>query len=250
MQTLDKQELELNYQKEDSYWWFVGRRRLVISMIEKYAGKQENCKLLDAGCGTGVVMVDIGRFGEPTGVDVSKEALDFCRKRGLHNLVEAKVESLPFSDETFDVVTILGVLYSKWVLDEVKVCQELYRVMKKGGLLVIDEGAFKILTSRHNQRVGTIRRYRKNQIKAIMETAGFKVIKLSYWNMFLFPLFLFAKLLDNLSSSSTTGLANMEMPLPGFVNKILQRVLLLEIKILKFLNLPFGASLIAVGVKE
>jgi ubiquinone/menaquinone biosynthesis C-methylase UbiE len=249
MSTLDQQELELNYKKENSYWWFVGRRRLVIGMAERYLNKQKNCKLLDVGCGTGIVLKDLIRFGEPTGVDISEEALSFSRTRGIKNLVQADIVKLPFEDGTFDAVTILGVLYSKWVSNEVAVFRELYRVMKRGGIIVSDEGAFKILTSRHNKRVGSIRRYRKYEIKKMMEEAGFKIVKISYWNMFLFPLFLAAKILDVFVPATERGVSNMEFPLPGLVNKLFIQILRFESRLIKYFNLPFGTSVMTVGVK-
>ncbi len=88
---MDAVYLKQMYELEDSYWWFVARRRLVRSLIGRYAGSSP-LKILDAGAGTGALMSSLADLGEVWGCDVSPEALAFCRQRGLENLVPCSVE--------------------------------------------------------------------------------------------------------------------------------------------------------------
>ncbi len=247
---MDKNELESNYKNEDFYWWFMGRRKIISTLVKHYLVAGKNYKFLDAGCGTGIILKDLSSFGQTVGIDVSVEALNLCKKRGINNLVQGDISlSLPFKDGSFDYVVILGVLYSKSIRNEANVLGELFRVTKLGGLIVLSEGAFKILMSRHNERVGAVRRYYKDEMKAMVERAGFKILKISYWNMLLFPLFLLAKVFDAFMPSHSRGLADMELPLPGFINSIFSFILYLEASMLKFTNLPFGTSIVTVGIK-
>ena len=49
MRKRDFQEL---YNLEETYWWFVGRRKLVRQLVQRYVHDPE-APVLDAGCGTG-----------------------------------------------------------------------------------------------------------------------------------------------------------------------------------------------------
>jgi hypothetical protein len=87
-------------------------------------------------------------------------------------------------------------------------------------------------------------------MKDMVKQAGFRILKCSYWNMFIFPLFLAAKIFDKFISASHRGLANMELPIPAFINLFFIRLLDLEIFLLNYIKLPFGTSIITVGIKE
>src|ERR1700675_1026075 len=99
------------YEVEGKHWWFAGRRRIIAEFVERVC--PDICKLrptiLDVGCGTGANLQMLSQFGSAEGVDVSTEALDFCRARGLEDVKQGAAESLPFADASFDLVTGLDV---------------------------------------------------------------------------------------------------------------------------------------------
>src|SRR5437868_6877863 len=86
---------------EGSHWWFVGRRAILESflsdIVERYesrlqatrgdgpakAGTQSALRILDVGCGTGANLEMLSQYGDAEGVDVSDDALEFCRRKGL-----------------------------------------------------------------------------------------------------------------------------------------------------------------------
>ena len=70
---------------EDKHWWFVGRRAILESFMRSIVEKitVENPKILDVGCGTGANLEMLKQFGESEGVDVSDDALEFCRLKNL-----------------------------------------------------------------------------------------------------------------------------------------------------------------------
>src|SRR6476660_7197580 len=93
---------------EGSHWWFVGRRKILESFLEPIVEKlRENTadlRILDVGCGTGANIEMLSQYGEAEGVDVSDDALEFCRKKGL-KVQKGLAESLPYADESFDLTT-------------------------------------------------------------------------------------------------------------------------------------------------
>src|SRR5439155_5559578 len=108
---------------EGSHWWFVGRRAILESFLlgivkrlesrlqaanapegPAKAGTQNPLRILDVGCGTGANLEMLGQFGKAEGVDVSDDALAFCKQKGLR-AQKGLAEKLPFADETFDLTT-------------------------------------------------------------------------------------------------------------------------------------------------
>jgi hypothetical protein len=98
--------------------------------------------------------------------------------------------------------------------------------------------------------VGAVRRYTKRKIKMLLRESGFSVKRMSYWNMFLFPLFLTAALIDRMIDDSSRGLSKMDKEINPLMNKMLTVLLHLESWMMRFIDLPLGASIVAVGYKE
>ena len=89
--------------------------------------------ILDAGVGLGALLrnfPDHARYG----VDVSQQYLERIADRGI-GLALAKLENLPYKDETFDVVISTDVL--EHVIDFHAASREIVRVLKPGGHLVM-----------------------------------------------------------------------------------------------------------------
>lgn len=104
-------------------------------------GKHRNQTVLEIGLGLGADHQKWAAAGAILyGVDLTKRAVEHTRRRfellGLHsNLQTADVEHLPFSDDFFDVVYSWGVLMC--TPDTPKAVQEVYRVLKPGGIAKI-----------------------------------------------------------------------------------------------------------------
>ncbi|KAF7713574.1 Methyltransferase domain-containing protein [Penicillium ucsense] len=102
--------------------------------------------ILDVGCGPGSITVDLARRvpqGQVVGVDYVSDPLDGARSlassRGLTNVKfdVADIHSLPFSDDTFDVVHAHQVL--QHIADPVLAFREMRRVVKPGGIVAVQE---------------------------------------------------------------------------------------------------------------
>jgi SAM-dependent methyltransferase len=95
---------------------------------------KDNCKILDAGCGNGNYIIDENRkkISWAVGIDAAEESTskNIC----LDEKHIGDLTSLPFENESFDVVVSL------WVLEHLefpaKVFGEIYRVLKHGGLFM------------------------------------------------------------------------------------------------------------------
>ncbi len=118
--------------------------------------KRPKGRMLDAGCGAGHVIVEAFEKGwEAKGFDFSpamvKLAHEFLREHKLdpalvHQSSIADLSAYP--DEHFDAVTILGVSQYIPVEDDAKAWSEVRRVLKPGGIVIIDwvNALFDLLT--------------------------------------------------------------------------------------------------------
>ncbi|GAB6145784.1 hypothetical protein JCM12294_32230 [Desulfocicer niacini] len=94
-------------------------------------------KILDIGCATGTFLnVAKIRGWEVTGIDVSEWACNYLKQNGFQNIFCTDIENVDFKDDYFDVININHTL--EHVLDPIKTLKCINRVLKPGGLLLIE----------------------------------------------------------------------------------------------------------------
>lgn len=228
------------YQLEDQYWWFVARRRTALKLM------RERCKpaprILDLGCGTGAVLDELNQVGEAWGLDLSPHALGYCAQRGLQRLVMADAERVPFRDESFDAVVALDAL--EHVPDHESALAEVRRVLRPGGLFVLNVPAFRWLWGPHDVALMHQRRYRRHEVKRLLEDHGFEIEVLSYGVFLLFPVVMAIRALNKLDRRP----AQVTLPrVSPAVNRLLVRLQEFEARWMDRGSLPWGSSVVAVA---
>ena len=243
---MDPREYRIMAEVEDTHWWFLGLRALTFQSVCRYC--PDGGMLLDAGCGTGGLLRYLRRRA-PTfracGMDLSPDAIRYLRSAAPLPVARASVEGLPFRDGSFDVVTSLDVLYIEGV-DDRRALREFFRVLKPGGLLVLNLPAFEFMRSSHDRAIHTRRRYRRPEVVGLFQEAGFTVLKATYWNALLFPVICLVRL----ARSRGTGEVSDVQKTPGLLNALLLRLLAMENRWVARSSFPFGSSVFCVGRKE
>ena len=121
------------------------------------------------------------------GVDLSEDALRFCRSRGVQ-AARASVLALPFGAGAFDLVTSFDVLYHRWVDRRPRRRGASWRgCSRPGGLLLVRVPALKMLWGAHDDAVLSRHRYTRGEVAALLRGAGLDVLELTYANTLLFP---------------------------------------------------------------
>jgi SAM-dependent methyltransferase len=231
------------YAIEDRHWWFVARKAIVLGLLERYVPAGPPRVVLDAGCGTGGLLNDLQRYGQVVAADFSAEAVKFCKLRG-YTICQCSVLQTPFRADSFD--GIVGLDLIEHLDEDVVALQELYRICKAGGYLCVTVPAFQFLWSAHDALNQHKRRYTKPQLEGRLRAAGFQVLRCSYFNSFLFPLILVGRLLGR-GGGEEPG---PEWHIPGrALNAGLARIFAGELPLLRGLNLPVGASILAIAQK-
>ena len=250
-QTLSKEMQQHTYaimnRVEDSHWWYVGRRAILESFLERISAalrtQDSGLKILDVGCGTGGNLEMLEKFGAAEGVDVSDDALEFCQSKGL-TVHKGLAEELPFADESFDVVTALDVV--EHLDDDVAGLTEMHRVTKTGGKTLIFVPAFMWLWGVQDDVSNHRIRYTKKQIVERLEKAGFEVERATYANITFFAPILGGRTLMRITGIKPESENNVNVSaLNGFFGKIFGS----EKLWLKKFDIPFGVSIVVVAKK-
>lgn len=97
----------------------------------------EGKKVLDAGCGDGLITDKIGKNNYVVGIDNSKEAIKLAKQKcsNVDKLKEDNALDLSFKDNTFDVVVLADVI--EHIKQEQELLKEMHRVTKKNGEIII-----------------------------------------------------------------------------------------------------------------
>jgi len=243
--------LERTFEAEQRHFWFRGFKRFVTPLIEEAAAGRSNVKLLDAGCGTGANLPLLQQYGTPFGLELFSRGIRFAHERGLPRLIQGSVTNLPFGDASFDVVLSFDVLYCLEASAEHSALQEMFRVLRSGGFVVINVAALEILKGDHSALGGEVRRYTKRDLSGKLERTGFDVKRLTYTNAALFPITAAVRLLQRARGVKADGgnKGDFYVP-PAPINALFSGALALESKIVEAgIDMPVGSSLLCLAQK-
>jgi len=241
---MKKSEYQNIFNLEEKHWWYSGMKKISFILLSPIL-ERKNLKILDAGCGTGGMMMSLGEFGQVYGIDLSQEAIKFCQKRNLE-AIQASIEKIPFKDNYFDLITCFDVLYHQWVKNDQLAINEFFRTLKPGGYLLLRVPAYQFLTGKHDEVVATRHRYSKAEVLEKLEGEGFKIKRITFANMFLFPIALIKRFSEKRMSKDATSEIKEELRI---VNQFLKGILSLEAFLISKINLPFGLSIFCLAQK-
>ncbi|HYV17306.1 MAG TPA: class I SAM-dependent methyltransferase [Conexibacter sp.] len=181
---MDVVEVQAMLDHEDRHWWYRGRRRIVQDELAQLPVPPD-ARVLDAGCGSGRLLDELTVYGSVSGLDMNPDSVEVARGRGHADVQQGAVESLPWEDETFDLITSLDVI--EHTADDRVSMRELRRVLAPGGRLLITVPAYKALWSSHDVFNRHYRRYDRRMMRSLAADVDLRIERMTYFNSLLLP---------------------------------------------------------------
>lgn len=241
---MDSTELERLADFEEWYWWHRARQAIVARLLSRYI-KEPPGRILDVGCGTGATSAVIAANGPLLGVDLGVEAVATARGRGLE-VARMDATHVGALSESFGLVVALDILEH---LDEPSTAaREFYRVLQPGGMLLATVPAYQWLWSSHDVALGHRRRYTRAPLRELLTAAGFEVQLCSYVMSAALPPAALVRLLERIPGRRRAEVAESGyVPVPGWVNAILARLVGLDGHLVGRLPIPGGLTVVAIA---
>jgi SAM-dependent methyltransferase len=163
--------------------WWLARADLVLALLEKL-DIHPPATIIEAGCGWGTNLEALEAAGyQITGLDVSRKMLDRL-DRPDRRLIEADLtQGLPDHLPTYDCVLALDVI--EHIDNDRHALQQLGRLLKRTGRLIVSVPALPELFSEFDEVQGHRRRYTAESLRSCLEGAGLLVNDTRWWGQWM-----------------------------------------------------------------
>jgi ubiquinone/menaquinone biosynthesis C-methylase UbiE len=167
--------------------FYVPEMRERLPQLVSLFRLQRGARILDVGAGTGGIipylLEAIGPEGSIRAIDFAEEMVKIGRKKFLEEgrviFEVASVEDLPYKDRFFDQVVCFGAF--PHFEDKPKALEEMNRVLKTGGNLIIAHALSSAALRSHHQNCAPVSRDflpEEAEMRSLLEKAGFRLNRL------------------------------------------------------------------------
>ena len=232
-------------ENEESHWWFRGRREIIRSVVKKnFSNGDKKINILDFGAGSGTNIQMLNSFGNVYVYEKNKKISDFLKEK-FKSSENIKIVEDFNNKGFFDLIVVADVI--EHIKEDKLVLNQLSNSLKKNGKLLLTAPAYQFLFSNKDVALHHYRRYTKFSLNKLFEE-NYTILKSSYFNFFLFlPLCILILIMKILKIQFIDSVEKK----PNFlVNTFLYLIFFSESILLKFINLPFGISILTFCEKK
>jgi SAM-dependent methyltransferase len=226
----------------EEHWWWRARRAFLLDYLRRLAPPGGFGAILDVGCGDGLYFEELSAWGRPEGVEADGSLITGASARfgPIHNV--------PFDErfapgKRYGLVLLLDVV--EHLEDDRAAMARAADLVEPGGVLIATVPAFQALWTHHDAWNHHHRRYRLEELVALVRGAGLELFESRYFFHWPAPV----KLLVRLKEKLVPGKPALPASPPPPVNALLYALSRLEAETIGRLRLPFGSSALAIGRK-
>ncbi|MGO9613100.1 MAG: class I SAM-dependent methyltransferase [Dissulfurispiraceae bacterium] len=124
-------------------WFLDHMSKTILAELLRNCGGVSNTKVLEAGCGSGVISAEVATFGADVHLmDISRDALEVARASFFSrdvpgSFIQGDIFYPPFETETFDLVWNAGVLEHFGEESQSVMIRNIARIIKPGGFFIV-----------------------------------------------------------------------------------------------------------------
>jgi 2-polyprenyl-3-methyl-5-hydroxy-6-metoxy-1,4-benzoquinol methylase len=221
-----------------NHWWWRARERIVVRALDRLPLPPDS-RILDVGCGDGVLFPELKRRGQVWGVESD------ARLVREDNPDRARIRTEPLGSQIyaglqFELITALDVL--EHIEDDYGALRALFDLLVPGGHLLVTVPASMALWDQHDVANQHFRRYSDRTLRALLESR-LQLLELRYmFHATFVPKYLVARL----NRHRSQHVDQTALPASA-LNKLLTLAFDAEERVLRRARLPFGTSLLAVA---
>lgn len=231
-------------------FWCRTRNRVLTQVFRRFTDRTATLDVLEVGCGIGGVIAALRQFPNLrlTGSEIYLQGLRYARaKMPDIEFIQLDATDIPFQC-AFDVVGAFDVL--EHIQDDEKAMSEVAHALRPDGLFIVTVPQYPWLWSTLDELVHHKRRYRKMELLAKLDRAGFEVIYLTSFIALLLPAMVASRIFARFqprSADAAADLASRVAP-PVLINTVCDWVMRMEETVLQWgVTLPVGGSLLVVA---
>jgi len=233
---------------EEPHYFNKARAFLILWIIKHFFANAAN--FLEIGCGKGTILSKI-QEAHPSftcwGSEIYLKGLEHIKKKLTNvHLFQTDARQLPFYEE-FDIIGAFDVL--EHIEEDVAVLKEMYKAVKPQGGIILSVPQYPQLWSQRDEFLYHKRRYTRTELVKKVRDAGFRICKVTSFNVLLFPLFLLIAMHNRYPKKNYNPFREFNIPRP--LQKILTEIFALERFLIQLgIILPFGGSLLLVAKRN
>lgn len=246
---MDYKDYLLRGNKDNLHFWYKSRKELINYLCELVFLNKTNGLILDIGSGLGEELEILKKFGKTVALDSNSLVEKFIKEKGV-DFIKADFETYEAKKNKYDCVCCFDVL--EHLENDQNALRKVFASLKSGGYFIFTVPAYGFLFSPHDSAMGHFRRYGKKEICGKITNAGFKLVKIGFWNSLLFPLiFAFRFLNIAFFKLRKTKIAHSDAkPLNKIINNFFLTILNLENTLIKKgCSIPFGLTIFGIAKK-
>lgn len=229
----------LEYRRlHEQHWWWRVRQHDVLAMLRKLHPCRRQARILDVGCGDGLMFDELAQFGDVEGVEVDATIVSE-KNRWRDQIFICPFDSSFQPGRKYDTILMLDVL--EHLPDPRGALQHALSLLTTNGSLLITVPAFRFLWTTHDDLNHHFTRYDRRTFRQLAEGLGtIRTMRYTFHWLFLAKLAVRAK-----EAVFHSQPRSPRIP-PGAVNRTLYALTRMEQSILGPFHVPFGGSMMAV----